>query len=288
MVGVAETSGSKKERDVKNRRVIPKIDCIRFSGCDTCISPISGVPRATQNRKRRNKILTFREYYCTKPRMTNLDFFPSRPNAKQDSRRDMVHFEARLDTWAHVYVLAWLWLTCCALLSSMCRFYSWLTSFWLRIALFRHGSREAFDGWLTWAKADLVCLFARLTPPLTWLTWLTWACRLACPPRSRGSPGSPGPAGSSAPRSRGSRGSRGSPGPAGSSAPLAHVAHRSRGSAGLAGSPDLPAYVAHVAHVGWPARLTPMLTPRSRGSRGSRGHRVLQGLPPRTPRASCA
>ena len=61
----------------------------------------------------------------------------------------------------------------------MCRFYSWLTSFWLGIALCRHGSREALDGWLTWAKADLIRLFAlathvggpaRLPPPLTWLT----------------------------------------------------------------------------------------------------------------------
>jgi len=68
----------------------------------------------------------------------------------------------------------------------MCRFYSWLTSFWLRIALFRHGSREAFDGWLTCGPAGspdppltwLTWLTwgwpARLIPPLTWLTWLTW------------------------------------------------------------------------------------------------------------------
>ena len=78
----------------------------------------------------------------------------------------------------------------------MCGFYSWLTSFWLRIVLFRHGSREAFDCWLTWAipvwaKTGLVRLFAHL-PPLTWLTWPTWASRLAPDPRSRGLRGSPG------------------------------------------------------------------------------------------------
>ena len=58
----------------------------------------------------------------------------------------------------------------------MCRFYSWLTSFWLGIADCRQGSREAIDGWLTWAKADLIRLFTHATPQLT---WLTWAGRLA-------------------------------------------------------------------------------------------------------------
>ena len=38
---------------------------------------------------------------------------------------------------------------------------------------------KRFDGWLTWAKADLIRLFTHATPQLTWLTWLTWAGRLA-------------------------------------------------------------------------------------------------------------
>ena len=89
----------------------------------------------------------------------------------------MGHFDARLDTWAHVRSPAGL--VVAHVSCSMCRFYSWLTSFWLGIALCRHGSREALDGWLTWAKADLIRLFALATPQLTWLTWLTWAGRLA-------------------------------------------------------------------------------------------------------------
>ena len=61
--------------------------------------------------------------------------------------RDMVHFDARLDTWAHARSPG------CG--SRVVLYVSILQLahelLWLRIALFRHGSREAFDGWLTWA-----------------------------------------------------------------------------------------------------------------------------------------
>jgi hypothetical protein len=144
---------------------------------------------------------------------------------------DMVHFDARLDTWAHVRSPG-----CGSRVGVVC-----VDS--------TAGSRASGSELPCFDMAHVKLSTAgspgpRLTPPDI------------CPPRSRGSRGSPGPAGSPAPPAHVAHVAH--LGPASSPAPPAHVAH----VAHLGRPARLPPPLTWLTWLTWgrPARLPPPLT----------------------------